>query len=155
MTQTSDTDALAPMDLGTFAPYLMNRIMHRYNQNVQTELAPLGLSVPKMRALAALAAKDTLTVNELAVFAIAEQSTMSRTVDQMERDGLIRRDVHPADSRARAVSLTEAGKATYASVWPIMQKAEADLLDDLDPETTRALLTTLNRILRNIRRNDF
>ena len=155
MTQLSDPDDLARIGLGQFAPYLMNRIMHRYNQNVQAEIAPLGLSVPKMRALAALAAKETLTVNELAVFAVAEQSTMSRTVDQMERDGLIRRDVHPEDSRARVVTLTEAGQKAYAAVWPIMRKAEAALLDGLEPGETEVLREILNRVLRNVRVNDF
>ena len=52
-------------------------------------MAEQGLSTSKMRTLAALAANGTLTVNELTVMAVSEQSTMSRTLDQLEYDGLI------------------------------------------------------------------
>lgn len=141
--------------LNQFAPYLMNRIMHRYNQGLQAEFAPKGLSVSKMRALAALSSMGKLTVNELAIYAVAEQSTMSRTVDQMEKDGLITREVSPLDSRVRLVSLSEAGIEAHRTLWPKMLAAETELLDGLDDATRQQFVQTLNQILRNIRVNDF
>ena len=107
MTQKSD---IAERGLDGFAPYLMNRIMRRYNQTLQARMADYDLSAPKMRALASLAVRDGLTVNELAVYSMAEQPTMSRTLDQLERAGLITRTVSEADSRVRHCSLTDAGR---------------------------------------------
>lgn len=155
MEKNSNTKDLAALGLSDFAPYLMNRIMHRYNQSLHAAISPLGLSVPKMRALAALAAHVKLTVNELAVYAVSEQSTMSRTVDQMERDGLILRSVSSDDNRVRFVSLTDAGIAAYQSVWPQMQAAETAMLVDLDPKTRALFLETLNKILKTVRVNEF
>lgn len=148
-------DGVSKTGLSQFTPYLMNRIMHRYNQGLQAEFAPAGLSVSKMRALAALAAMGKLTVNELAIYAVAEQSTMSRTVDQMEKDGLISRAISEKDSRVRVVTLSEAGQDTYREMWPKMQAAEANMLDGLDDETRAQFIETLNQVLRNIRHNDF
>ena len=60
--------------LTRFAPYMINRIARRYNQTLQDAVTGIGLTVPKMRVLAALAAMGKLTVNELTVVAVAEQS---------------------------------------------------------------------------------
>lgn len=138
-----------------FAPYLINRIAHRYNQSVQDIMNEKGLTVPKMRAVAALAAQGDLTVNELTVYAVAEQSTMSRTIDQMYKDGLITRKVSVDDQRVRVISLTEDGHDLFQRIWPEMQRAEAELLKGLDEKTKTTLLETLNTILGNIRVNDF
>jgi hypothetical protein len=43
---------LGEVGLTNFAPYLMNRIMGRYNASLRDEMAELGLTTPKMRALA-------------------------------------------------------------------------------------------------------
>ena len=51
----SPTDLrLGEIGLGNFAPYLMNRIIGRYNASLREEMADQGLSTPKMRALAVL-----------------------------------------------------------------------------------------------------
>ena len=145
---------IAARGLDAFAPYLMNRIMRRYNQTLLARMEDLELSVPKMRALASLAARDGLTVNELAVLSSAEQPTMSRTLEQLERDGLISRRVSPSDSRARICSLTEAGRDVYRRIWPEMEAAEAAMFDGVPAEEEARFLQTLGKMLRNIKQND-
>ncbi len=141
--------------LSRFAPYLINRIAHRYNQSLQDAVTELGLTIPKMRVLAALAAMGKLSVNELTVVAVAEQSTMSRTLDQMERDGLINRMKSQADSRMRVVQLTQSGLMAYREVWPQMSEAEDALFVGLSKDQRDGFLDTLSQILLNIRKHDF
>lgn len=141
--------------LSRFAPYLMNRIAHRYNQNLHAAVTGIGLTIPKMRILAALAAMGELTINQLSVVAISEQSTMSRALDQMQREGLIERVVSEQDSRVRLIHLTPAGLAAYRKVWPKMNAAEDALFVGLSNEQREGFLDTLSLILRNIRHNDF
>ena len=43
---------LGEIGLTNYVPYLMNRIMGRYNAALRTEMAGLGLTTAKMRALA-------------------------------------------------------------------------------------------------------
>ncbi|MFN6979346.1 MAG: MarR family transcriptional regulator, partial [Gemmobacter sp.] len=71
---------LGEIGLQGFAPYLMNRIMGRYNASLRDEMAALGLTTPKMRALAVLAVIDGLPIRQLAVHAVTEQSTLSRAL---------------------------------------------------------------------------
>ena len=148
-------DDLAARGLEAFAPYLMNRIMRRYNQTLLARMAAYDLSIPKMRALAVLAVRDGLTVNELAVYSMAEQPTMSRTLDQLEKDGLIKRTVSEADSRVRLCSLTETGREMYRRTWPEMNAAEQAMFDGISKEDREQVLATLGRMLDNIKQHDF
>lgn len=149
------TDDLATRGLDAFAPYLMNRIMRRYNQTLQSRMADYDLSSPKMRALASLAVREGLTLNELAVYSMSEQPTMSRTLDQLERDGFITRTVSEADSRVRHCSLTDAGREMYRLTWPEMDAAERAMFEGVSDEDRAHLLATLGRMLENIKQNDF
>ena len=148
-------DDLVTRGLDAFAPYLMNRIMRRYNQTLQSRMADYDLSAPRMRALASLAVRDGLTVNELAVYSLAEQPTMSRTLDQLERDGFITRTVSETDSRVRHCSLTDAGREMYQLTWPEMDAAEQAMFEGVSDEDRAHLLATLGRMLGNIKQNDF
>jgi hypothetical protein len=58
--------SLREIGLAGYAPYLMNRIMGRYNASLRAEMAALGLSTPKMRALAVLSVVDRPLIRELA-----------------------------------------------------------------------------------------
>ena len=105
-------------DLEGFAPYMLNRIMARYNAGVAETLAPEGVSVPQMRVLAVLAGNGPRTVNELSVLTVIKQSTLSRTLDSMEGAGLIRREGDPSDSRVTRVFATAEGRAAFDRFWP-------------------------------------
>jgi len=155
MNASDRQDDIATAGMSAFAPYLMNRVMHRYNQTLLAKMNEMGLSITKMRALAALAAIDGLSVNELTVYAVAEQSTMSRTLDQMERDGLIVRRINESDSRARQMSLTEAGWDVYREIWPEMRKAERAMFHNVSSEDYAVTLRVLNQMLENVRVHQF
>lgn len=150
----SDTD-LETRGLSHFAPCSMPRIMHRYNQSLQAAMAKQGLSIPKMRTIAALAAKGSLTVNELTVIAVSEQSTMCRTLDQLESDGLVARTASKKDSRVRVVQLTTSGRKIYRRVWPEMHVAEETLFAKLTQKQRDDFIATLTQNLLNIRHHDF
>lgn len=141
--------------LEAFAPYLMNRIMGRYNAAIRTEMARHGLTTPKMRALAVLAAVPGPLIGELAVYAVVEQSTLSRALVQLETNGLVRRETDAADSRATRIHITPAGRALFETMWPHMAKAQETLFRGIPDSERQVFLGTLQRMLRNIRKHDF
>lgn len=145
---------LADLGLQNYAPYLMNRIMGRYNASLREEMADLGLTTPKMRALAVLTVTDSPLIGELAVLTVVEQSTLSRALDQLQAEGLITRSTDPADSRATRVAITPEGRAAFASLWPHMLEAEGRMFRGILPEEKRAFVATLQKMLTNIRRHD-
>jgi DNA-binding MarR family transcriptional regulator len=150
-----DLPRLGEIGLNNFAPYLMNRIMGRYNAALRAELTALGLSTPKMRALATLSVIDGLQSRQLAVYAVTEQSTLSRALDALAAEGLVRREPDPADSRASRIFITEAGRAAFEKLWPHMAQAYTRMFHGIDEAEKRAFVATLQTILGNIRKHDF
>jgi len=155
----SESDATSPrfdeIGLENFAPYLMNRIMGRYNAALQDEMAALGLTTPQMRSLAVLSVIDGILIRELAVYAVVQQSTLSRALDALAKDGLIRRETDATDSRATRVSITEPGRAAYKRLLPHMSEAYDAMFKGIDADAQRAFVATLQTMLGNIRKHDF
>ncbi|MCC0036242.1 MAG: MarR family transcriptional regulator [Hoeflea sp.] len=146
---------LGEIGLSNFAPYLMNRIMGRYNADLRQEMTGLGLTTPKMRALAVLSVIDDLPISDLAVYAVVEQSTLSRALEQLASDGLVRRDPDPNDSRVTRIGITETGRAALDQLWPSMARVYAQMFKGIPAEERQAFVTTLQKMLKNIRKHDF
>jgi len=153
-TGDDDLPSMGEIGLNSFAPYLMNRVIARWNTNLAEELKDLDMTTAKMRALAVLSVSSSMTINELSVFAVTEQSTMSRTVESLEEQGYIRRQPRPDDMRVRDVSITSKGRAAFDKVWPTMYRMLVQMFDGVDENEYRAFLGTLQKILRNIRKHD-
>lgn len=146
---------LGEIGLANYPPYLMNRIMGRYNASIRAEMGKLGLTTPKMRALAVLSVMDGLLIGQLAVHAIVEQSTLSRSVDALQAEGLVRRETDATDSRSVRVFITEAGRSAFETLWPHMADTYRDMFRGIDEAEQRAFVATLQTIHTNIRKHDF
>jgi DNA-binding MarR family transcriptional regulator len=151
----SDAPRLGEMGLENFAPYLMNRIIGRYNAALSAEMGALGLTTPQMRSLAVLSVIDGILIRELAVYAVVQQSTLSRALDTLDQNGLIRRETDEQDSRATRVFITDAGREAYDRLWPHMSGAYEAMFKGIAADDKRAFVATLQMMLRNIRKHDF
>ena len=156
MTEETPTppQKLGEIGLSNYAPYLMNRIMGRYNASLRDEIGGLGLTTPKMRSLAALSVIDGPLIRELAVLTVTDPSTLSRSLDQLQADGMIRREVDSADSRAVRVYITDTGRAAFEHLWPHMAVAHARMFRGIPEDERRAFVGTLQKMLTNIRRHE-
>lgn len=152
--ETAIIPRLGELGLANFAPYLMNRIMGRYNASLRDEMRSLGLTTSKMRALAVLAVVEGPLIGELAVYTVIEQSTLSRSLDQLEADGLARRETDSNDSRATRVYITDAGRAAFESLWPHMAAAQSRMFRGIAEDERRAFVGTLQKMLANIRKHE-
>lgn len=146
---------LGETGLQRFAPYLMNRIMGRYNASLREELGRSGLTTAKMRTLAVLSVNNGLMINELSVYTVTEQSTMSRTLDALEGAGLVRREAQDEDSRVRRIFITDEGRAVFEELWPSIREANERLFAGIGDDEREAFVATLQKMLRNIRRHPF
>jgi DNA-binding MarR family transcriptional regulator len=155
MKDLTEPRSLGEIGLAGYPPYLMNRIMGRYNASLRAEMARLGLTTPKMRALAVLSVIDRPLIRELAVYAVVEQSTMSRALDRLAAEGLVRREADASDSRATRVSLTDEGRAAFDRLWPHMAAAQERMFRGIPEEERRAFVATLQKLLANVRRHEF
>jgi DNA-binding MarR family transcriptional regulator len=156
--QRTETVAVKPtmgeLGLNHFVPYLLNRISARWNADMQEALKEFDMTTTKMRTLAVLSVMPGLTINEVALHAIAEQSTMSRTLDALEDQQLIRRQARADDMRVREIYITDEGRELFAKIWVPMYDMYSHLFDGVEEHEVRALVGTLHKVLRNIRAQD-
>ena len=155
MTGVKSHPLLGEIGLDNFAPYLMNRIMGRYNASLRQEMSALGLTTPKMRSLAVLAIRDGLLIRELAVYAVVEQSTLSRALDGLLASGLVHAQSDRDDNRGTRVFITAEGRDVFAKIWPSMAASYGQMFQGISESEQLGFVITLNKILRNVRKNEF
>ncbi|QIZ99993.1 MarR family transcriptional regulator [Leifsonia sp. PS1209] len=77
---------------------------------------------------------------ELARLARVEAQTMSRTIDRLEREGLVARSPYPGDRRRHVLSITAAGREAFAGA----KNLERDVFPAVsDPEALRTALVQI------------
>jgi DNA-binding MarR family transcriptional regulator len=86
--------------------YLVNHLARLMARALYAEIAAQGVVPGQFPVLLALWEEDGLTQAELHRRTDVEQATMAKTLQRMERDGLIVRTPDPADARRARVHLT-------------------------------------------------
>jgi len=119
MTRRQDSDG--KVDLDSYLPYVLNRLMARLNQNLGARLSGHGLSFQNWRVLLVLGMRGRLTLTELVEHTIIPQSTLSRLAARMDKAGYLTRRPDPDNSRVVHVELTDKGRKTFDSIYPLAQ----------------------------------
>jgi MarR family transcriptional regulator, transcriptional regulator for hemolysin len=112
------------------------------------------MTTTKMRALAILSISSPVTINELSLYALTEQSTMSRTLDSLEEKGFILRRPRAEDLRVRDVEITQPGREAFAKVWPTMYETLLKIFEGVDNQEYKAFTATLHKMIQNIRKHE-
>src|SRR5437868_13291498 len=106
-------------------------VLHAANSvesRVESRLAEVGLSLPKLAALHQLSqAGDSLPLGQLAERLSCVKSNVTQLVDRLEADGLVTRAADPSDRRSRLAVLTEAGKSAFVKGTQIRQQSEREI----------------------------
>ncbi len=147
---------MAPgVPLDDFAPYLLNRIVNRLNTNLGDAFKQTGITVPIYRVLAVLIAGDGRSVNELAVYTVIEQSTLSKILARMETQGLVTRQPGRDDGRVVEIHVTDAGREAYERIVPIALSHHEQAMAGLSARERENMVEILHRVLDNIRHSPF
>ena len=123
----------------------------RAQQNyLRPYLQTLGLSHGQPKLLRCLADLGPCTQRELAEHCDVDPAAICRTLESLERNGLIVRRPSPADRRADQVSLTEPGRRVFLSWEHQCKDLEDQMLRDFTPEERAQLSGYLARAYRNV-----
>ena len=136
--------------LHSYMPYLLNRAGARIATAFGDEMRPLGASLQIWRVLAALREKDGRRMGDLSKTTSIEVSTLTRLVDNMEKDGLVERRRDGADARAVALHVTPAGRRLTRRIVPIAERYEAVALKGFTASEADRLKLALRRLYDNM-----
>ena len=117
--------------------------LHRRSE---AQFVPYDVTADQFVLLATLARGHALTQRELARRMPSDPSTVRAMLVLLEKRGLIQRDTHPTDGRARTVSLTATGTKRFRELWRAGESIRAQMLGSLLPKEPAALVRLLTRI---------
>jgi DNA-binding MarR family transcriptional regulator len=115
-------------------------------------LERLGLYPGQQNTLAALAEHGPLTQARLAALVGVDTSTVCRTLQRLERAGLVSRCAGEADRRTSVVVATPAGTAAGDGVAAVYELVEERLLAGLDPAERQQFAALLSKIIGGLDR---
>ena len=105
-----------------------------------------GVTADQFVLLAALADADGVTQQELVRRVGSDHNTVRAILLLLEGRGLVARDRHPADGRARCVTLTAKGRRTFETLLTKSEGLRARLLAAFRPDEVTALVGLLRRV---------
>ena len=108
--------------------YLLARASHVVSTEFHEQLRRRGISVPVWRVLASLIGSTGETVTGLAEVCLLQQPTMTKLLDRMVRDGLVKRSQDTRDRRVVRVALTPRGETVANELAEAAKLHEAEVL---------------------------
>ncbi|WP_338579158.1 MarR family winged helix-turn-helix transcriptional regulator [Pseudomonas sp. ML2-2023-6] len=93
--------------------FLLWRISNNWQRDQRAALQPLGLTHTQFVMLAVVtwfSSQEPLTQTRLSQLTGSDPMTTSQTVRTLLANGLLERNAHPTDTRAKVISVTDAGR---------------------------------------------
>jgi DNA-binding MarR family transcriptional regulator len=115
--------------------YLIYRVERRLRVRLDEAVAAHGITTTEYVTLSVLRDRDGLSSAQLARWAFVTPQAMNLVIGALERRGLIRRRPDPNHGRVLRASVTAKGLRILERCDREMDAIEADMLDELPPET--------------------
>ncbi|HEY4170690.1 MAG TPA: MarR family transcriptional regulator [Reyranella sp.] len=136
--------------LAQYLPYLLNRAGARIAAAFNAEMRQIGASLQVWRVLAALREQDGRRMGDLSKTTSIEVSTLTRLVDNMEKDGLVVRRREAGDARAVSLHVTPRGQRLTQRILPIAERYETVALEGFTAGEIAVLKKALRRLYDNM-----
>jgi DNA-binding MarR family transcriptional regulator len=130
--------------------YQVNHLARLLAQALAAGIAPYGVVPGQFAQLLALFEQDGLTQRELCDRVGIEQATMAKTLQRMQRDGLVRCDPDPDDGRRIRVYLTDQARAIEHDLVAAARSVNAAATNGLTDRQTATYLNLTARLIANL-----
>ncbi|WP_323039655.1 MarR family transcriptional regulator [Gemmobacter sp.] len=150
MNQTSQNGGSHDFRIDNYPILRMARIVSAVQERIVSGVTSYPLVAPSWRVLALLADRGPMTVKMLAVAALIERSSLSRTIMRMEDDGLLERAANPHDGRSTLLRLSDKGQALFDESQPVAIAAMHAATDALSGAELEKLFEMLDRMMASL-----
>ena len=125
---------------------LFIRTYHKWHGMIKNKLRTIDLTHPQFVVLTTLAAllrqQEWVSQTDIAQFSDMNVMTVSQIIRLLVKKGLIMREVHPKDSRANIILLTDMGLQKVNQALPLVEGIDQAFFGKLENNTE-----TLNQLL--------
>lgn len=132
--------------------FLLWQVSNLWPRRLNAGLRQVGLTHVQFVLLAGIEwlsySQENITQVQLAAHAKADVMMTSNVLRSLEKKGLVTRETHPADTRAKCVVLTEAGREVFLTAVKIVDQIDSDffsVLSDRGSNFNTLLLELVNQ----------
>jgi MarR family transcriptional regulator, lower aerobic nicotinate degradation pathway regulator len=137
----------ADTEVAEFAGQLFFRLWRASHEATAMAFESVGLTPALFGVLNVLAARKGAIQQEIGAAMGIDPSTMVSLIDKLEKQGLAKRRPHPADRRAREISITPKGRRLLERCRKMALEVEDEVLRGLSAAERRQLLKLLRQAL--------
>jgi MarR family transcriptional regulator for hemolysin len=130
--------------------YWITMTSHSYQQALNDELAPYGITFRQFQVLAWLAYDGELSQGELARRMMIEPPTLVGILDRMQREGWIQRQSCSVDRRRKRVALRAPAEAVWSKVVGCLTRVRHRATKGMSPQEVELLSNLLSKVQSNL-----
>ena len=151
-------DAPAPsldLDLASNLPYLLAQASALASLQIDALARSVGMSRNETKTILSLISdagrRDGYTLNELAEIMMVKQPTLSRVVEGMVSNGLLKRQTAAADRRTVNITLSPKGQEQATILADRARAIEDRFQKKLGPQEFKTLVSLLNLVVTRLK----
>jgi MarR family transcriptional regulator, organic hydroperoxide resistance regulator len=138
-----------PEELEQAIPFLLTRAGGRMGNAFAKALKPFGLNLSEWRVCASLLYVPHQTLSELSVHATSDISALSRIIDRLESQELVKRVRSTTDGRSIRIALTSKGDELALRIVPVAKQHESTILTGFTASDVQVLRAMLLKLYEN------
>ena len=140
------------MDMTSCFNLAMRKSSRLITQFYEDRLSEVGLKSGQFSILRAVNYLKQTSNKELQQVLVLDQTTLSRNLKPLFRDGYLKLSADSNDARIKLISLTKQGQSLYEKADPIWQKAQNDLEKKLGSEEVQNILKLTDSFVKALAR---
>ncbi|NQZ90744.1 MAG: MarR family transcriptional regulator [Moritella sp.] len=137
-------------DRQTSFGWMINVVANQAAKVFDTELKKHGLTIALWPTMMCLWEEEGVTQSEISAKSKVENSTTTRTIDKLEKLGLVERRTDPNSRRSFRIYLTEQGLALKETLLPIPMAINKKLLSSLEETEQKEMLRLLQKMVATV-----
>ena len=141
-----------PMPLTMDAVYAKPGYLFRRMQQIAVsifmeECKAFDLTPVQYAALVAVHTHPGIDATRLSAVIAFDRSTLGSVIERLEAKGYVERKPAPEDKRIKLLYLTKPGAAILREIIPVVERAQARMLQPLKPAARKTLLALLSQLV--------
>jgi DNA-binding MarR family transcriptional regulator len=130
------------------SPGQLLRRAHQLSMAISaSQMSPHALTAMQFGAMVVLNEKPGIDATRLASLVAFDRPTLTGVIDRLEAKGLVERQQHPSDRRARLLYLTPEGSALLRDASKAARRTHRMVLDPLTPQERETLIGLLEKLV--------
>lgn len=129
--------------------FMIKDVSQRYAARFEQHARALSLTLADCRTLVLLESNEGLSQAALARLVNLQPMAMVRTLDRMERDGLLQRRADPDDRRARRLFLTRRARPLLQEIARLAELTRNEFFHGVDAAQRVAFMRVLEQLHAN------